>query len=515
MSPFLSTLWPYQTDPTSDPSPEEGLLPDEVDVAVEKTFDFLAILGSTLAGAVAGFLVAMVVIALVKVVAHRHPVIRPGVKKVRMPIRVFLTLIGAWVAFAVATPENAWGRHEDWRVHIFHAFMILAILTGTWVLAKAISGFEDSLVAHVKHSGTKRAKRIQTQSQIVRRVLVLIVWIVGFAGVLITFPAARAAGASLLASAGLISVVAGLAAQSTLGNIFAGLQVAFTDSLRVDDIVIMNGEYCVVEEITLTYVVLKVWDGRRIIVPSSKLTGEVFENWTRRAPDLMGSVRFDLDWQIPVDAMRSEFLRVVKATDLWDGEVAVLRVYDAEGGLLKIDCLVSARDSGVLTDLKYYVRENMVKWIQKSVPRAIPYTRHIAVSLDEHRERMAEYPDPSDFIEVEPDQVEEEPAPAPTVDDMDATMVMPLEEFPKRVPIAERPEADDEPDADEQVTTTGHESSLFTGSEEAEKRGREFSGPERAALVERERSRAERNDEDPDTAVRNAGLDEPEEEEEK
>ena len=178
----------------------------------------------------------------------------------------------------------------------------------------------------------RHARRVRTQVQVLRRITVAILVLCAIAAILLTFPSARALGASLLASAGLISIVAGLAAQSSLANVFAGLQLAFTDAIRVDDVVVVADEWGRIEEITLTYVVVHVWDDRRLILPSTYFTTTPFENWTRRAADLLGTVELDVDWEVPVEAMRAELTRLLQDTDLWDRRVGILQVTDAVGG---------------------------------------------------------------------------------------------------------------------------------------------------------------------------------------
>lgn len=489
-------------DPTEDPT-EETPLGENVEQAVTVTFDIVGTLLTCLIGAVLGLLLSILLIAVAQAVSRRHPIVEPALGPPKRPFQLALALAGAWVAFGVKTAVDDGEIEPGWRGPILHAGMIVVILAGTWFVARVMLGVEAAVVRHVERSATKRAKRIQTQFQIVRRVLVVSIWVMGIAGVLMTYPTARAAGASIFASAGVISVIAGLAAQSTLGNVFAGLQVAFSDSLRVDDVVIVNGEYCVVEEITLTYVVVKVWDGRRLIVPSSKLTTETFENWTRRDSDMMGKVYFDLDWQVPIDAMRSEMHRCLQASDLWDGRTAVLQVDSAEGGRVRIAILVSAVDSAKLTDLRNYTREHMVKWIQKSVPKALPYSRNLFASIDDLETAIAEYPDPEVFVDEE--HLAEAPKPAvPHEDvDMEETVILPLDYLPFRRSLSERtpPEYSEDEIASSPttagVTTTsvkpGHEASIFSGSPEAEKRAQAFSGPGEEAIAERERRAAQRN----------------------
>lgn len=490
-------------EPTEEPT-DDLTLEENVEQAVNVTFDIVNVVFAVLVGIAVGVLVAVLLQVVAKMLARRHPIVEPSLGPTRSPFLVLMGTVGAWIAFTWRTEVTEGEIEPGWRHPLFHAGMILVILAGTWFIASIVVGFEASVVRHVERTGAKRAKRIQTQFQIVRRVLVVVVWTLGLAGVLITFPTARAAGASIIASAGIISVIAGLAAQSTLGNVFAGLQVAFSDSLRVDDIVIMDGEYCVVEEITLTYVVLKVWDGRRIIVPSGKLTSETFENWTRRDALMMGKIFFDLDWQVPIDAMRSEMNRVLQTTDLWDRRTAVLQVDSAENGGVKIAILVSAEDSATLTDLRNFLREHMVKWVQKNVPRALPYSRNVNVTLEELREAIREYPDPETF--VDPEETVEPPKPKfePEKVDLQETVVLPANYLPFRRSLSERsPQELPEESLAASPTTvgvstsqvrSGHESSIFSGSPEAEERAKAFAGPGKEAIAEREKRAAMRQE---------------------
>ena len=188
---------------------------------------------------------------------------------------------------------------------------------------------------------------------------------VALGAALLSFPGVRAVGASLLASAGLISVVAALAAQSTLANVFAGIQLAFSDAIRLDDVVIAEEEWGWIEEITLSYVVVRLWDDRRMVLPSTYFTSTPFQNWTRRNSELLGAVELDVDWGVDVGAMRAELERVVGDTELWDGRTQVLQVTDAVGGVVRVRALVTAVDAGTLFDLRCHVREQLVSWVQR------------------------------------------------------------------------------------------------------------------------------------------------------
>ena len=358
----------------------------EVDEAVHDaaaaTIDVIQLLIGSLVGVVTAFAIGVILLAIGRIVARRHAVVMAFARAVYKPAQVLLVVVGAWLGCAIVRDSSLMasdaGVAPHWIAYLNHAFMICTIISATWLIVGVFNGIKESIHERILESSERRAKRVQTQMQILHRVIVVIVWVLGFAGVLLTFPEARTVGASLLASAGVVSVVAGLAAQTTLGNVFAGLQLAFSDSIRVGDIVFYNNSYTTVEEITLTYVVLAVWDGRRIIVPSSLLTTQSFENWTRRAPEMIGDVNIDVDWAVPVAAARKQLKLILTSTDLWDGKTGVLQVSDAVGGVVRIRAVLSAKNSPTLSDLKNYVREKLVVWIQHEAPQAVPHAHNWA-----------------------------------------------------------------------------------------------------------------------------------------
>ncbi|XCB29375.1 mechanosensitive ion channel family protein [Arcanobacterium hippocoleae] len=343
--------------------------------AVETTFDLLQLILSIGLGVGAGVIVGLVIVAVCRFAGKHHPYLKPFFEACARPLTALCLVLGATIGFrTLESVKDA--ANPGWFATVEHLFLILLIAAGTWLVVGAVNGAVELIHNRMLESSERRAARVRTQTQILHRVIVVVIWVLGFAGILLTFPSARAAGASLLASAGLVSVVAGLAAQTTLGNVFAGLQLAFSDSIRVGDIVHYKGNYTTVEEITLTYVVLAVWDGRRIIVPSSLMTTEPFENWTRRKPDMIGEVTWEVDWSLPIEAARKEFMHLLNNTDLWDGKTGVLSINDATANALILRAVVSAEDSATLTDLKYYLREKMVLWIQREAQQAIPHQRY-------------------------------------------------------------------------------------------------------------------------------------------
>jgi small-conductance mechanosensitive channel len=189
---------------------------------------------------------------------------------------------------------------------------------------------------------------------------------------LLTFPAFRAAGASLLASAGILGIVAGVAAQSTLSNMFAGFQIAFGDMVRIGDTVVVDGEWGTVEEITLTFLTVRTWDERRITMPVSYFTSKPFENWSRGTPQMTGTVFWHVDHTAPVDAMREKLRDILRECPAWDGRAYDLSVTDTTPNTLQVRALVTAKDADDIWTARVTVREQMVRWLADEHPYALP-----------------------------------------------------------------------------------------------------------------------------------------------
>ncbi len=341
------------------------------------------LLGVAIAIALVAVIVIVGIIALVtRMIARRWPGVYRTFGPARRRLRVLLFLIATWIAVSLTLPE------PTWRQPINQIFTILVIGASAWLLGAIVRLLFDRVQRRydITADDNRVARRIQTQLTIVRRLATVVIGVLALAAMLLTFPGAQAAGASLLASAGLVSVVAGLAAQSSLANVFAGMQLAFSDAIRIDDVVIVEGEFGRIEEITLTYVVVGIWDQRRMVLPSTYFTTTPFENWTRESAELMGTIDLDVDWRVDLDAMRLELTRIVEESPLWDGRVANIVATDATGGSVRVRPLVSARDAGALWDLRCHVREKLVAWVRRSQPEALPIQRvelPAAASLEE------------------------------------------------------------------------------------------------------------------------------------
>jgi small-conductance mechanosensitive channel len=222
------------------------------------------------------------------------------------------------------------------------------------------------------HRDPARVRRVRTQVTLIRRVVSAIVGVVAVAAMLLTFPAMQAAGASLLASAGILGIVAGVAAQSTLSNMFAGLQIAFGDMVRIGDTVVVNGEWGTVEEITLTFLTVRTWDERRITMPVSYFTSRPFENWSRGTPQMTGIVYWHLDHTAPLDAMRDKLRDILRECPAWDGRAYDLTVTDTTPSTMQVRALVTAKDADDIWTVRVTVREQMIRWLTERHPYALP-----------------------------------------------------------------------------------------------------------------------------------------------
>jgi small-conductance mechanosensitive channel len=247
----------------------------------------------------------------------------------------------------------------------------------TWLAVRAIGAVEHRILRKhpVDAADNLAARRIQTRARVLGRVAQSVALLVGIALILMTFPSIRQIGATLLASAGVLGLVGGLAARPVFGNLISGLQIAVTQPIRLDDVVIVQGQWGRVEEILSSYVVVKTWDERRLVVPLQWFIENPFENWTRQAAQLTGPVLLWLDYRTPMDAVRAELRRICESDPRWDTRVCVAQVTNTDRSAIEVRLLVSAANSGDLFDLQCAVRERMVDFLLAHHPEALPRAR--------------------------------------------------------------------------------------------------------------------------------------------
>lgn len=265
------------------------------------------------------------------------------------------------------------------------ALTVSLIFCCTWLSTAVISALGDVLATRqCAHEGDAVAiRRLRTQTKVMTRSAISIFTLIGGALALMTIPDVRHIGASLLASAGLAGIVAGLAARPLLGNLIAGLQIGLTQPIRLDDVVIVEGEWGWVEEITGTYVVVRLWDQRRMVVPLEWWTQHPFQNWTRSSSALIGTVFLWVDYRMPLEPLREELMRICKGSPNWNGSVALLQVTEAGEHAMQLRCLVSSSDSPSNWDLRCEVREQLLAFVHHHYPEYLPRLRADTTSLNQ------------------------------------------------------------------------------------------------------------------------------------
>jgi small-conductance mechanosensitive channel len=326
---------------------------------------------TVLVAALAALLLAVVLGVVLRRVGRRWPIAVEAMRRGRLPFRVALVLIAVRQVCASTTALGGW---QD---AILTVVQLAIIATCGWLLAVFAFALEDLTLARfpMDIADNRRARRVRTQVTLLRRISVAAIVVLVLASMLLTLPGAREAGATLLASAGVIGIVAGLAAQSSLSNLFAGLQLAFSDAIRVDDVVVVEKEWGRIEEITLTYVVVHVWDDRRLVLPSTYFTTTPFQNWTRKESAVLGSIELDVDWRVPLADLRDELNRALDVSEIWDERVGILQVTDAIGSVVRLRVLVSGVDGPTVWDLRCEIREALVTYLQREHPQALPMVR--------------------------------------------------------------------------------------------------------------------------------------------
>jgi small-conductance mechanosensitive channel len=302
----------------------------------------------------------------------RHNVVMSAVvRQTRRPAAYIIPLLAILVIF----PEL--DIPPRWRSTAVHVTGLLTIAAMAWTLIAMVRLYADIVVARhrIDVEDNLLARELGTRVDILSRVVITVIIIFAVGMMLMTFPEVRSIGTTVIASAGLAGIVAGLAARPLFENLVAGIQLALTVPIRIDDVVIVEKQYGRIEEIHTTYVVVRIWDLRRLIVPLTYFITTPFENWTRRTANLMGEVYIVADWTLDVDSLRAEIPKIVERSALWDRQFQNLQVTDATDRGVTIRALVTARNSGDLWDLRCFVREQIVAFIRDHQPHAFPRLR--------------------------------------------------------------------------------------------------------------------------------------------
>lgn len=255
----------------------------------------------------------------------------------------------------------------------------LIIIGFSWLSIILIRGAKNNVLKRfdISKEDNLESRKLHTQISILERVFVFIIIIIATGLILISFEGIREIGIGIFASAGVAGIIIGLSAQEVVGALLAGIQIAITQPFRIDDAVLVENEWGWIEEINLTYVVVRIWDKRRLVLPSTYFLEKPFQNWTRNNADIIGSIFLYTDYTIPFEELRKELTRLLQNTDLWDKKVNVLQVTDSKESNVEIRILVSAKNSPTAWDLRVYIREKMIDFIQRNYPESLPKTRLI------------------------------------------------------------------------------------------------------------------------------------------
>ena len=279
---------------------------------------------------------------------------------------------------------------EDWTWVTQRAFGILLIAALSYLIIHGINAIQNALLGRHRLDAPDNlsARKIYTQVSVIRKIIVTAVIILATGSILMLFDPVRQFGTSILASAGIAGIVIGFAAQRTLGNVLAGIQIALTQPLLIDDIVVVEGEFGQIEEITLTYVTVRTWDLRRIVVPITQFVEKSFQNWSRVSTDLLGTVILYLDYQVPMGELRKELKRLVENNSKWDRKVCGLQVTDTTEHAIQVRALVSSTTPGKTFDLRCEVREGLIDFLCRNYPESLPRVRNVNIDESAEEQRL-------------------------------------------------------------------------------------------------------------------------------
>ncbi|MEJ2587767.1 MAG: mechanosensitive ion channel family protein [Deltaproteobacteria bacterium] len=261
--------------------------------------------------------------------------------------------------------------------HASQLLRVLLIIAVAWFLVKMTDVVGSLVISRydIHVDDNLRARKVYTQIQMAKKIIAMVVGILALAAVLMSFKTSRQLGAGILASAGVMGIIIGFAAQRTLANLMAGIQLAITQPIRIDDVVVVEGEWGRIEEIALTYVVVRIWDLRRLILPISYFMEKPFQNWTRVSSQILGTVYLHVDFRVPIPAVRNALQKILEASEYWDGQTCRLHTTEAGDRVVQLRALMSAADSSSAWELRCEVREKLIEFIRKNYPESLPMFR--------------------------------------------------------------------------------------------------------------------------------------------
>jgi small-conductance mechanosensitive channel len=292
-------------------------------------------------------------------------------KRMNRPLTYFLPILTLYLIF----PLIRMGTKFYLGLHKFADIVLMITFAG--LLMGIVRICEDYVyyTYDITKSDNLRERKIRTQLQFIRRLVIILIIFITLCFILMSFDSLRKIGTGLLTGVGVGGIIIGFAAQKSLSNFLAGFQIAFTQPIRIDDVLIVEGEWGRVEEITLTYVVLKLWDMRNLVIPINYFIEKPFQNWTRTGAELIGTIFMYLDYTVPVDSLRTELDRLLSLTPLWNKGTKVIQVTDLTEKTIQVRVLVSANNSSEAFDLRCFIREGLLKFVKDNYPDSLPLVR--------------------------------------------------------------------------------------------------------------------------------------------
>lgn len=327
-----------------------------------------------------GFLVRLILFKALSAFFRRHQgyqVLKIILRRTRLVLSYLLPVIVTLILLPILHIRPSAQYYTD---RLLQALLIIGF---AWLAIQAVRIAQDIVNRQfdIEDDNNLRARKVRTQVQFIKRLSIIAIVIIALSILLLSFESVRSIGAGLLTSAGVTGIIIGFAAQKSIANLIAGFQIAFTQPIRIDDVVIVEGEFARVEEITLTYVVLRIWDQRRLILPINYFIENSFQNWTRENSEILGTVMLYTDYQVPMDDLRKELRRLCEQSPFWDKRVCGLSMTDATDKAVQLRALVSAANAGNAWELRIFIREKLVEYLQKNYPQSLPRYRTDPIQL--------------------------------------------------------------------------------------------------------------------------------------